>query len=48
MTTDQKGVIAETAIARAAIKLGIDVYRPVNDGSRFDMLFDLDGRFERV
>jgi hypothetical protein len=46
--TTEKGVIAEAAIARAAIKLGIDVYRPVNDGSRFDMLFDLDGRFERV
>ncbi len=31
MTTDQKGNIAEAAIALAAIKLGIDVYRPVGE-----------------
>jgi hypothetical protein len=29
MTTDQKGAIAEAAIALAAMKLGIDVYRPL-------------------
>ena len=39
LTTDQKGAIAETAIAHAAIKLGIEVYRPVAEGGRFDMIF---------
>jgi PD-(D/E)XK endonuclease len=48
MTTDQKGAIAEAAIALEALKLGIDVYRPLNEGSRFDMLFDLAGQLVRV
>jgi hypothetical protein len=48
MTTDQKGAIAEQAIALAAIKLGVEVYRPVIEGSRFDMLFDLEGKLVRV
>jgi hypothetical protein len=42
LTTDQKGAIAETAIVHAATKLGIDVYRPVGEGGRYDMIFDLD------
>jgi hypothetical protein len=33
LTTDQKGNIAEVAIALAAIKLGIDVYWPVGEGA---------------
>jgi hypothetical protein len=41
-TTDQKGAIAETAIAHAATQLGIDVYRPVGEGGRYDMILDLD------
>jgi hypothetical protein len=39
LTTNQKGAIAETAIAHAAIKLGIEVYRPVAEGGRFDLIF---------
>jgi hypothetical protein len=39
LTTNQKGAIAETAIAHEAIKLGIDVYRPVAEGGRFDLIF---------
>jgi hypothetical protein len=42
MTTDQKGAIAEACIAAAAIKLGIDVYRPVAEGGRYDMIFATD------
>jgi hypothetical protein len=38
MTTDQKGAIAELAIQLAAAKLGIEVYRPVAEGGRFDMI----------
>jgi PD-(D/E)XK endonuclease len=48
LTTDQKGNIAEQAVVWHATILGIDVYRPVGEGGRYDMLFDLDDRFMRV
>jgi PD-(D/E)XK endonuclease len=48
LTTDQKGNIAETAIVAAAVKLGIDVYRPVGEGGRYDMIFELDTDLVRV
>jgi hypothetical protein len=48
MTTDQKGAIAEACIAAAALKLGIDVYRPVAEGGRYDMIFDLESKLWRV
>src|SRR3954451_24134242 len=39
LSSNQKGAIAETAIAHAAVKLGIAVYRPVAEGGRFDLIF---------
>jgi PD-(D/E)XK endonuclease len=48
LTTDQKGAIAETAIAHAAAKLGIDVYKPISEGGRYDLIFDVTGRLLRV
>ncbi len=48
MTTDQKGAIAEACIAAAALKLGIDVYWPVAEGGRYDMIFDLGAELLRV
>lgn len=48
MTTDQKGAIAEAAIVLAAMKLGIDVYRPVAEGGRYDLILDLRERLVRV
>jgi PD-(D/E)XK endonuclease len=48
LTTDQKGNIAETSIAAAAVKLGIGVYRPVTEGERYDLIFDLGSRLVRV
>jgi hypothetical protein len=48
MTTDQKGAIAEMAIALRATLLGIDVYRPLAEGGRYDMIFDLNPRLVRV
>ena len=48
LSTDQKGSIAEIMIAAQAIKLGIDVYKPVNDGTRCDLVFDLAGRLTRI
>jgi PD-(D/E)XK nuclease superfamily protein len=48
LTTNQKGAIAETAITAHAIRLGVGVLRPVSDGSRYDLAFDVDGRLLRV
>jgi PD-(D/E)XK endonuclease len=39
LTTDQKGAIAEQAIALAAVELGIGVARPLGD-ERYDLIFD--------
>jgi hypothetical protein len=48
LTTDQKGAIAEAAIALEATKLGIEVYKPISEGGRFDMIFLLGERLVRV
>lgn len=48
LTTDQKGAIAEAEIAAAAIKVGVGVLRPVGDGCRYDLVFDLGRRLWRV
>jgi len=48
MTSDQKGVIAETAVIHAAAKLDVPVLKPVNDGLRYDLAFDLGHRILRV
>jgi hypothetical protein len=48
-TTNQKGAIAETAITYHAVRLGIEVYRPVAEGGRFDLIFVFpDGSLARV
>jgi len=48
LTTDQKGAIAEAAITAAAIKLHVGVYKPVFEGGRYDLIFDVGGRLLRV
>jgi hypothetical protein len=48
MTTDQKGAIAEACIAAAAIKLGFDVYKPIAEGGRYDLILDLGCELLRV
>jgi hypothetical protein len=48
LTTNQKGALAETKNAAAAMELGIDVYRPVGDGGRYDLIFDFGGLLARV
>jgi hypothetical protein len=49
MSTNHKGAIAETAIAAEATRLGIEVYRPVAEGGRFDLIFAFDdGSLPRV
>jgi hypothetical protein len=47
LSTDQKGAIAEAAIAHAALELGIGVSRPYGD-ERYDLIFDLRPRLFRV
>ena len=47
-TTDQKGGIAELAIAWEAVQLGIGVYTPVTEGGRYDLIFDLGSQLVRV
>jgi hypothetical protein len=48
LSTDQKGAVAELAIAAAAVQLGIDVYRPVGEGGRYDLIFEIDDRLWRI
>jgi hypothetical protein len=48
LSTDQKGAIAETAIIHAAVKLGVDVYKPLSDGTRYDLIFDTAGMLLRI
>lgn len=48
LTPSQKGAIAESAIVHAAVKLGIGVYKPVNEGLRCDLIFEIEDRLLRV
>jgi hypothetical protein len=47
LTTNQKGVIAEQAIALEALKQGVGVFRPLGD-ERYDLILDLRPRLLRV
>jgi hypothetical protein len=48
LTTSMKGAIAETAITAEAVQLGVFVWRPVQEGRRYDLIFDVEGRLCRV
>jgi PD-(D/E)XK endonuclease len=48
LTPDEKGAIAELAIAHAASKLRIGVLKPLTDGERYDLVFDLRPSLLRV
>jgi PD-(D/E)XK endonuclease len=48
LSTNQKGAIAETAVVHRAVRLGIDVYRPVVEGARYDLIFVLSDLLLRV
>jgi hypothetical protein len=43
-----KGAVAEAAITAAAVELGIVVLRPLAEGRRYDLLFDVRHRLYRV
>ncbi len=48
LTPTEKGNIAELAIASKAVQLGIVVARPMVEGRRYDLIFDVDGRLLRA
>lgn len=48
LTSNDKGNIAEAAIASEAIKLGIKVLKPVAEHGRYDLAFDLGHTILRV
>jgi hypothetical protein len=48
LTTDQKGAIAESAIAHTAIKLGVGVYRPLMEGGRYDLILEVGSALVRT
>src|SRR5262249_7821870 len=48
LTTNQQGAIAKTAVVKATLEYGLDVYRPVAEGGRYDLIFGLDDRLLRV
>lgn len=47
LTTNQKGAIAETAVAHEAVKLGIGVLKPICD-LRYDLVLDTGQELVRV
>jgi hypothetical protein len=48
MNPSAKGSIAEAAITAEAVKLGVVVLRPLVEGRRYDLMFDIDGMLLRV
>jgi hypothetical protein len=48
LTPSQKGAVAEAAITAAAIQLGLVVLRPLCEGGRYDLMFDMDPALLRV
>lgn len=47
LTTNQKGLIAETAIIHECAKLGVPVARPLDD-EKYDLILDLESGLLRV
>ena len=48
MTTDQKRALAELAIRAGWVRLGVAVYRPIAEGGRYDLIFEVADRLWRV
>jgi hypothetical protein len=41
MNPNQRGAIAETAIALEAIRAGVEVYKPLSEHARADLVFGI-------
>jgi hypothetical protein len=48
LTPTRKGALAEMAIMHRAFELGVNVYRPVAEGARADMIFELGSFLTRI
>jgi hypothetical protein len=48
MNSTTKGSIAEAVIAAEAVKAGVFVLRPLVEGLRYDLAFDIGGRLLRI
>ncbi len=48
LTPSQKGAVAEAAVTAAAVSMGVLVLRPVCEGGRYDLAFDLEPEVIRV
>ena len=48
LSSSQKGGLAELKIAAEAADLGIEVYRPMIEGARCDLIFDIGSRLLRI
>jgi hypothetical protein len=48
LTPSQKGAAAEAAITSAVIQLGLVALRPLCEGSRYDLVVDLEPQLLRV
>ena len=48
LTPSMKGAIAEAAITAEAIKQGVVVWRPVQEGGRCDLIFGIEQNLYRV
>ncbi len=48
LSPDQKGAIAELAVTHHAARFGVGVLRPLTDGHRYDVVFDVGGKLIRV
>jgi PD-(D/E)XK endonuclease len=48
VTTNDKGNVAELAIAKAAAELGLSVFAPLTEHERFDLVLGMADRLLRV
>ena len=48
ISTNQKGKITESEVLKTAISLGIEVSIPFGDKSRYDQIWDTNGRLYRI
>jgi hypothetical protein len=48
LTPSQKGAVAEAEIAAAAVRAGVAVLRPIGEGARYDLAFDLGTHIARI
>ena len=45
---NRKGNVAEAAVMFHAVRLGVDVFRPLQEHGRYDLVLEIGGRLQRV